>query len=80
MDEAIRQSGKSKLAAVINASGDVLRIADVETTLTVSRTKAAKLLSRWASKACSGESVLGPTCRSSSRFANPSRSSMTRGF
>lgn len=48
MDKAIRQSGKSRLAAVINASGDVLRIADVETTLTVSRTKAAKLLSRWA--------------------------------
>jgi len=48
MDKEIRQPGKSKLAAVINASGDVLRIADVETTLTVSRSKAAKLLSRWA--------------------------------
>jgi len=48
MANATRQSGKPRLAAVLNASGDVLRIADVETTLTVSRTEAAKLLSRWA--------------------------------
>ena len=41
-------SGKSRLAAVINAAGDVIHINDVESTLTVSRTKAAKLLSRWA--------------------------------
>lgn len=42
------QSGKSRLAAVINAAGDVLHIEDVEATLAVSRTEAAKLLSRWA--------------------------------
>jgi predicted transcriptional regulator of viral defense system len=44
----LRQSGKSKLAAVINAAGDVIHIEDVESTLAVSRTMAAKLLSRWA--------------------------------
>jgi len=51
MDDSLHhQSGKSKLAAVINAAGDVLHIEDVEATLTVSRTKAAKLLSRWAAQ------------------------------
>ena len=48
MDDSFHQSRKSRLAAVINAAGDVLHIEDVEVTLTVSRTKAAKLLSRWA--------------------------------
>lgn len=50
MDESpgLNQSGKSKLAAVINAAGDVIKIEDVESALTVSRTKAAKRLSRWA--------------------------------
>jgi len=48
MDGSLRQSGKSRLSAVINAAGDVVRIENVETALTVSRTKAAKLLSRWA--------------------------------
>jgi predicted transcriptional regulator of viral defense system len=44
----LRQSGKSRLAAVISAAGDVIHIEDVQSTLSVSRTKAAKLLSRWA--------------------------------
>ena len=48
MDGSLHQSGKSRLAAVINAAGDVVHIEDVETTLNVSRTRAAKLLSRWA--------------------------------
>ncbi len=48
MNHSLHQSGKSRLAAVINAAGDVIHIEDVEATLTVSRTKAAKLLSRWA--------------------------------
>ncbi len=48
MNRPLHQSGKSRLAAIINAAGDVIHIEDVETTLTVSRTKAAKLLSRWA--------------------------------
>ena len=42
------QSGKSRLAAVISAAGDVVDIGDVESTQSVSRTQAAKLLSRWA--------------------------------
>ena len=50
MDDSLHQSGKSRLAAVINAAGDVLHIEDVEATLAVSRTKAAKLLSRWAAQ------------------------------
>jgi predicted transcriptional regulator of viral defense system len=48
MSDSVHQSGKSRLAAVINAAGDVLHIHDVERTLTVTRTTAAKLLSRWA--------------------------------
>jgi predicted transcriptional regulator of viral defense system len=48
MEDSLHQSGRSRLAAVINAAGDVLHIEDVEATLTVPRTKAAKLLSRWA--------------------------------
>jgi predicted transcriptional regulator of viral defense system len=50
MGNSLHQSGKSRLAAVINAAGDVLHIEDIEVTLTVSRTKAAKLLSRWAAQ------------------------------
>lgn len=50
MDKSSHQSGKVKLAAVIRAAGDVIAINDVETTLAVSRTEAAKLLSRWASQ------------------------------
>ncbi len=48
MDDSLHQSGKSRLAAVINAASDVVHIDDVEATLNVSRTRAAKLLSRWA--------------------------------
>ena len=47
MDNSSHQSGKSRLAIVINAAGDVIDIADVEATLSVSRTQASKLLSRW---------------------------------
>ena len=50
MGDILHQSGKSRLVAVINAAGDVLRIEDVVATLTVSRNKAAKLLSRWAAQ------------------------------
>lgn len=42
------QFGKSRLAAVISAMDDVVDISDVEATLFVPRTQAAKLLSRWA--------------------------------
>ena len=48
MTDSMHQSGKSRLAAVINAAGDIVHIEDVEATLGVSRTTAAKLLSRWA--------------------------------
>lgn len=41
-------SGKTKLAHVLNAAGDVVRIDDVESALDVPRPTAAKLLSRWA--------------------------------
>lgn len=47
MDALSHRSGKSRLAAVISAAGDVIKIDNVETTLSVSRTQAAKLLSRW---------------------------------
>ena len=46
----LHQSRKSKLASIINATGDIIHIEDVEKTLAVSRTKAAKLLSRWAAQ------------------------------
>lgn len=42
------KSGKSRLAAVIRAAGDVVQIEDAELTLGIPRTHAAKLLSRWA--------------------------------
>ena len=48
MDDSLHHSRKSRLAAVISAAGDVVHIEDVQATLAVSRTKAAKLLSRWA--------------------------------
>ena len=50
MDESFHQSGKSRLAAVLRAAGDVVHIEDVETALTVPRTRAAKLLSTWAAQ------------------------------
>jgi len=50
MENLVRLSGKSRLAAVINAASDVVHIEDVVAALTVPRTQAAKLLSRWASQ------------------------------
>lgn len=50
MDDPSHHFGKLRLAAVLNAAGDVIRIEDVEAALSVTRTKAAKLLSRWASQ------------------------------
>jgi predicted transcriptional regulator of viral defense system len=46
----LQKFGKSSLAAVIRAAGDVLAIGDVEATLAVPRTRAAKLLSRWSAQ------------------------------
>jgi predicted transcriptional regulator of viral defense system len=43
-------SGKAKLAAVLKAAGDVVQTDDVITALSISRTQASKLLSRWASQ------------------------------
>jgi predicted transcriptional regulator of viral defense system len=40
--------GRARLAAVIRAAGDVVRIDDAEQALDVPRDRAAKLLSRWA--------------------------------
>ncbi len=40
-------TGRARLAAVIKAAGDVVRIEDAAQTLGVPRTQAAKLLSRW---------------------------------
>lgn len=40
--------GRRRLAAVIRRAGDIVRIADAERALGVSRSDAAKLLSRWA--------------------------------
>jgi predicted transcriptional regulator of viral defense system len=50
MDESPHQSGKSRLAAVLSAAGDVVHIEDVEAALTVPRNRAAKLLSSWAAQ------------------------------
>ena len=41
-------SGRSKLAAVAKAAGDVVRIEDAVKALGITRTEASKLLSRWA--------------------------------
>lgn len=40
-------SGRRKLVSVIRASGDIVQIDDVVATLSITRTEAAKLLSRW---------------------------------
>ena len=40
-------SGRRKLVSVIRAGGDVIQIDDVVATLSITRTDAAKLLSRW---------------------------------
>jgi predicted transcriptional regulator of viral defense system len=50
MNDSSHRSGKSRLAAVIRAAGDVIDIGDVEATLSVPRTQAAKLLSRWTAQ------------------------------
>lgn len=50
MDAPPRRSGKSRLSDVLRSAGDVVHIEDVEGTLAVPRTRAAKLLSRWASQ------------------------------
>ena len=50
MNESLYHSGKARLAAVLGRAGDVINIDDVENTLSVSRTKAAKFLSRWRSQ------------------------------
>lgn len=50
MNDSPHQSGKSRLAAVISAAGDVIDIGAVEATLSVPRTQAAKLLSRWTAQ------------------------------
>ena len=42
--------GRRKLAAVIREAGDIVHIADAERALDVSRTAAAKLLSRWSAQ------------------------------
>ena len=40
--------GRRRLAAVVRAAGDIVQIADAERALDISRTAAAKLLSRWS--------------------------------
>ena len=40
--------GRRRLAAVVRAAGDIVHIADAERALEVSRSDAAKLLSRWS--------------------------------
>ena len=41
---------RRKLAAVVGAAGDIVRIADAERVLGIGRTDAAKLLSRWSAQ------------------------------
>ena len=40
-------AGRPRLVAVVRAAGDVIKVGDVVTTLSVGRSDAAKLLSRW---------------------------------
>ena len=47
MHQDILPTGRRKLVAVIRAAGDVIKIDDVVRTLSVGRTEASKLLSRW---------------------------------
>ena len=42
--------GRRRLAAVVRAAGDIMRIADAERALGVTRSEASKLLSRWAAQ------------------------------
>jgi predicted transcriptional regulator of viral defense system len=50
MNDSSQQSGKSRLVAVISEAGDVINIGDVKNILAVSRTQAAKFLSRWTAQ------------------------------
>ena len=43
-------ASRRRLTRVLRAAGDVIRIADAERTLAVTRTEAAKILSRWVSQ------------------------------
>ena len=47
-EEAAIPKGRRKLAAVVRAAGDIVHIADAERELDISRSDAAKLLSRWS--------------------------------
>lgn len=47
MNDSKLPRGRTRLAAVIQAAGDVINIDDVVGTLSVERTEASKLLSRW---------------------------------
>lgn len=40
-------TGRRRLSAVVRTAGDIIQIADAENALEISRTEAAKLLSRW---------------------------------
>ncbi len=48
--EAHLPKGRRKLAAVVRAAGDIIRIGDAAAALNISRTDAAKLLSRWTAQ------------------------------
>lgn len=47
-EETAIPKGRRKLAAVVRAAGDIVHIADAERVLDISRSDAAKLLSRWS--------------------------------
>ena len=46
--ETVIPEGRRKLATVVREAGDIVHIADAERALDISRTAAAKLLSRWS--------------------------------
>jgi predicted transcriptional regulator of viral defense system len=48
MNDSKLPRGRARLAAVVQAAGDVVRIGDAAQALDIPRDKAAKLLSRWA--------------------------------
>lgn len=50
MQQNTLPTGRQKLVSVIRAAGDVIKTDDVVTTLSVGRTEASKLLSRWANQ------------------------------
>ncbi|MXZ36535.1 MAG: hypothetical protein F4Z21_15325, partial [Acidobacteria bacterium] len=43
-------AGRRRLATVVREAGETIRIADAERALDISRTAAAKLLSRWSAQ------------------------------